>query len=146
MPLSLVAPITHWLDLSNQVHNVSLLQLITKWPAVKVEQSKKMSVLVVKRTVFLLFQLWRTAILEPVGVQRHNVHHFKGLIVHNLDSRSLRAWQHFYLPPRRFEKRLFYYIKFHYSVLFYLTNLKKKSKIGRVFFVLHHKIHFMQCE
>ena len=39
-----------------------------------------------------------------MGVQRHNVHHFKGLIVLNLDSRSSRAWQHFYLPPRPFEK------------------------------------------
>ncbi len=28
------------------------------------------------------------AILEPVGVQRHNVHHFKGLIKLNLDSEA----------------------------------------------------------
>ena len=26
-------------------------------------------------------RLWRLAIFEPVGVQRHNVPHFKGLIV-----------------------------------------------------------------
>ena len=30
-------------------------------------------------------QLWRLAILEPVGVQRHNVPHFKGLIMLYLD-------------------------------------------------------------
>ena len=53
------------------------------------------------------FELWRLAIFEPVGVQRHNVPHFKGLIVLYLDSRSSRAWQHFYLPPRPLEKGLF---------------------------------------
>ena len=50
------------------------------------------------------FQLWRLAILQPVGVQRHNVPHFKGLIVLYLDSRSSRAWQHFYLLSRPWEK------------------------------------------
>ena len=70
-------------------------------------QSWTMSVLVVKWTVFLFFQLWQPAILEPVGVQRHNVPHFKGLIVLNLDWRSSRAWQHFYLPPRFLEKSHF---------------------------------------
>ena len=59
-----------------------------------------------KRRVFLIVQLWRTAILKPVGVQRHNVHHFKGLIVLYLDSRSSRAWQHFYLLPRPLEKAI----------------------------------------
>ena len=39
-----------------------------------------------------------------MGVQRHNVPHFKGLIVLYLDSRSSRAWQHFYLPPCPLEK------------------------------------------
>ena len=63
-----------------------------------------MKVLVLKRTFFSFFQLWWLAILEPVGVQRHNVPHFKGLIVLYLDSRSSRAWQHFYLPPRPLEK------------------------------------------
>ena len=51
-----------------------------------------------------LVQIWRLAILEPVAVQRHNVPHCKGLIVLYFDSRSSRAWQHFYLPPRSFEK------------------------------------------
>ena len=41
----------------------------------KVERSKKMFVLVLKRLVFL----------EPLGVQRRNVPHFKGLIMLNLD-------------------------------------------------------------
>ena len=44
--------------------------------------------------------------LEPVGVQRHNVPHFKGLIVLYLDSRSSRAWQHFYFLPRPLEKAI----------------------------------------
>ena len=33
----------------------------------------------------MYFQLWRLAIFEPVGVQRHNVPHFKGLIMLYLD-------------------------------------------------------------
>ena len=33
----------------------------------------------------LIFKLWRLAILKPVGVHRHNVPHFKGLILLNLD-------------------------------------------------------------
>ena len=80
--------------------NVSELPLVQKWPAVKVERSTKTSVLLLKWTFFSFFQLWRLAIFEPLGVQRHNVPHFKGLIVLYLDSRSARAWQHFYLPPR----------------------------------------------
>ena len=38
-----------------------------------------------KTDVFSFFQLWRLAILKPVGVKRSNVPHFKGLIMHNLD-------------------------------------------------------------
>ena len=57
-----------------------------------------------RRTFFSFFQLWRLAILVPVGVQRHNVPHFKGLIELYLDLRSSRAWHHFYLPPRPKEK------------------------------------------
>ena len=44
-PLSLVAPITHRFDLSNEVHNVSEFPLVPKIPDVKLEQLKKMSVL-----------------------------------------------------------------------------------------------------
>ena len=50
------------------------------------------------------FQLWRLAILEPVGVQIRNVPHFKGLIVLYLDLRSSRAWQYIYPPPHPLEK------------------------------------------
>ena len=57
-----------------------------------------------KRTFFSFFQLWWLAILEPVGVQRQNVLHFKGLIVLYLNSRSSRLWQYFYLLPRPWEK------------------------------------------
>ena len=38
-----------------------------------------------KRDVFLFFQIWRLAILEPVGVQRCNVPLIKGLIMLKLD-------------------------------------------------------------
>ena len=38
-----------------------------------------------KTDFFSFFQLWRLAILKPVGVHRHNVPHFKGLIMLNLD-------------------------------------------------------------
>ena len=37
-----------------------------------------------KQTFFSFVQLWRLAILKPVIVQRHNVPHFKGLIMLNL--------------------------------------------------------------
>ena len=50
------------------------------------------------------FQLWRLAIFKPVGVQRHNVPHFKGLIILHLDFWSSRAWQYFYYLPRPLEK------------------------------------------
>ena len=55
---------------------------------------------------FSFFQLWRLAILEPVGVQRHNVPHFEGLIVLYLDSRSSRAWHHFYVPHTQKKKAI----------------------------------------
>ena len=44
-PLSWGAPIAHWLDLSNEVHNVSELSLVPKWPAVKVGRAEKTSLL-----------------------------------------------------------------------------------------------------
>ena len=48
-------------------------------------KNEKTSVLLVKQTFSLIFQLWRLAILKPFGVQRRNVPHFKGLIMLNLD-------------------------------------------------------------
>ena len=59
--------------------------MVSKWPAVKVGGIKKTSVLLVKRTFFSIVQLSRLVFLEPLGVQRHNVPHFKGLIVLFLD-------------------------------------------------------------
>ena len=47
-------------------------------PAVK-ERWKKTSVLLLKRTFFSNVQLWRLVFLNPVGVQRRTVSHFKGL-------------------------------------------------------------------
>ena len=35
--------------------------------------------------VFLIFQLWRPDILEPVEVQRHTEPHFKDLVNANVD-------------------------------------------------------------
>ena len=46
---------------------------------------EKRSVLLLNQTFFSFFQLWRLAILKPIGVHRHNVPHFKGLILLNLD-------------------------------------------------------------
>ena len=54
--------------------------MVSKIPAVKVEQSKKSSFLVLKRTVFSIVQIWRLVFLEPLGVQRRYVPDFKGLI------------------------------------------------------------------
>ena len=51
-----MAPNYHWLDLSNEVHNVSELPVVPKIPAVKFEQSKETSVLILKRTFFQLFK------------------------------------------------------------------------------------------
>ena len=53
---------------------------------------------------FFIFQLWRLAILEPVGVQRPNVPHFKGLIKPNWNQKRPRAWHHFYYGSRPLEK------------------------------------------
>ena len=47
------------------------------------------------------------AILEPVGVQRHNVPHFKGLIKLYMDWESSWVWHHFYLLPHPSEKSHF---------------------------------------
>ena len=57
-----------------------------------------------KTDILSYFQLWRLVIFEPVGVQRNNVSHFKGLIRLYLDSRRSSAWQDFYLVPHPFEK------------------------------------------
>ena len=59
--------------------------MVPKILSVKVEQSKKVSVLVLKRTFFSIIQLWRLVFLEPVEVQRRHVPHLKDLISGNLD-------------------------------------------------------------
>ena len=69
-----------WLDLQNEVQYVSELQLDPRVTAVKVEQSKKTSVLVLNWTFFWIDQLSRLVFLELLGVQRHTVPHFKALI------------------------------------------------------------------
>ena len=56
---------------------------------------------------FAIVQIWRTAILEPVGVQRHNVPHFKGIIKLYMDVKSSMTWHHFYYGSRPLEKSHF---------------------------------------
>ena len=46
---------------------------------------EKKSIFLTKTDFFSYFQLWRLVIPEPLGVQTHNVPHFKGLISGNLD-------------------------------------------------------------
>ncbi len=77
----------------------------------KLEKRKKvrLSTPLLRRISFTHFQLGRLAVFEPVGVQRHNVPHFNGLIVLYLNSRSLKAWQHFYCHGIR--KRPFLHLK-----------------------------------
>ena len=48
-------------------------------------KNEKMSVLLVKQTFSLIFQLWRLPILKPFRDQRRNIPHFKGPIMLNLD-------------------------------------------------------------
>ena len=57
-----------------------------------------------KRTFFSIVQIWWLAILEPVGVQRPNVPHFKGLIKPDWNQKRPRAWHHFYYGSRPLEK------------------------------------------
>ena len=56
-----------------------------------------------RRIYVLYFQLWRLVFLEPPGLQRHIVAHFKGLINANRNLKSSRVWHHFYLLPHPFE-------------------------------------------
>ena len=67
------------------MQHVSELLLNRPPTAVKVERSKKTSILLLKRTFFSNVQLWRLVSLDPVGVQRCTVPHFKDLIVLYLD-------------------------------------------------------------
>jgi len=67
---------------SNRIQNYQLSKL---------EVRKKMSVLVVKRMFFSNVQLWRLVFLDPVGVQRHIVPHFNGLINPDWNQKSSRA-------------------------------------------------------
>ena len=110
-PLSFKNSTAAWLDLWNEVHYVSELPLVPKIRAVKLDRSKKIFVLIVNRTFFSIVQLWRLVFLEPVGVQRHTVPHFKGLINVDWKSSSSRSWQYFFLALRPLEKSHFTPIK-----------------------------------
>ena len=67
--------------LLNEVLNVCVAQLVQDLTAVKIERSKKTSVLVLKRMFFSIIQIWRLVFSKPVGVQRHYVPHLNGLIM-----------------------------------------------------------------
>ena len=41
--------------------------------------------------------------LEPLGVDRRYVSHFKGLISAKMDLEAQEQWHHFYLVPRPLE-------------------------------------------
>ena len=43
--------------------------------------------------------------MEPEGVQRPNVPHFKDLINPDWNQKSPRAWQHYFSLPRSLEKK-----------------------------------------
>ena len=76
---------------------------IQKYQPSKLNDQKKPSVSSLKRTFFSIVQLWRLVFLVPVGVQRHTVPHFKGLIKLDWNQKRPRAWQHFYPLPRPLE-------------------------------------------
>ena len=54
---------------------------IQRYQPSKLNNRKKRPFLVVKRTFFSIVQLSRLVFLDPVGVQRHTVPHFKGLFL-----------------------------------------------------------------
>ena len=53
-PLNSLNPNKGQLDPENEVHYVSELPLVPKWQAVKLERSKKTSILVLRRMVFFV--------------------------------------------------------------------------------------------
>ena len=57
-----------------------------------------------RRTFFSNLQLWRLAILEPLGVKLTSVAHLKALIIIYWNFDRLDAWQNFYYGPRPLEK------------------------------------------
>ena len=64
-----------------------------------------------KTDFFSIVQLWRLVYLEPGGVQRHTVPHFKGLINANWKYSSSRSWQYSFLALGPLEKSHFTPIK-----------------------------------
>ena len=66
-----------------------------------------MSVQVRKLDCFSFLKLGRLVFLNPVGVQRDNVPHFKGLIEPEWNQIRPGVWQHFYSLPRPFENGYF---------------------------------------
>ena len=68
-----------------------IAKVVLKIRAVKVERSKKTSILLVKRTFFSIVQLRRLVYAEPLVLGRNNVPHFKALICGYLEPKKLRA-------------------------------------------------------
>ena len=57
-----------------------------------------------KTDFFWIVQLWRLVFLDPVGVKRHTIPHFKGLMKLDWNQKRPRVWLHFYPPLRPWEK------------------------------------------
>ena len=106
-PWVLFGSIQARLDLWNEVQYPSELPLASKIQAVKVERSKKTSVLLLIQTFYSNVQLWRLVFLDPVWVQRHTVPLFKGLFKLNLNQKRPRAWHHFICRSRSLKKSHF---------------------------------------
>ena len=57
-----------------------------------------------RKILFTHFQLWRLAILEPLGVKTTSVAHLKALIILYRNLYRPVAWQNSYYGPRPLEK------------------------------------------
>ena len=73
----------------NEMHHVSELPVVLKVQAVKVKKEKNIHW---SKEIgdFFIFQLWGLFFLEPLGIQRRYVPHFKGLISATLARKSIR--------------------------------------------------------
>ena len=60
---------------------------------------------------FFVFQLWRPEFLEPLGVQRHTVPHFKGLIELYLDLQAQGRDSTFTICHALVKRAILHYIK-----------------------------------
>jgi len=102
-------PWSLWIPIKlDEVQYVSELPMDPRVPAIKVEQLKKTSDLLLKQTFFFSnLQLWRLLFLDPVGVRGHTVPQIKGRIKLDWNPKRPRAWQHYFSLLRPLEKKRF---------------------------------------